>query len=331
MTHCGFLTPLTFVGLALLAIFSGCLDPSDPGLLVPATVDEDPSLPSLEIAGTRLHAEAFGDPAAPVIMVLHSGPGGDYRGLLPLNALAGDGYRVVFWDQRGSGLSRRQAVGDIDVESYLEDLRLVIEHHAPTQPLIFIGQSWGAMYATAFINRYGDYGGRIRGAILTEPGAFTSQQLSAFIKRLEGSVDLVGEQLNDAFWAGQFLSRADHERADYQAALLALRGAPAEGRNPDNLTPFWRVGSVMNRHLLKVAKRGFDWTTNLASFPHKVLFLRGDRNTAATLQHQQELAASSLNSEIKTIAGAGHHVIWERTEEYLTHARAYLAQIGGVR
>jgi proline iminopeptidase len=330
MTHC-FLTCLTFASISLLAIFPGCLDPSDPGLLVPATVDDDPSLPSIEIADTRLHAQAFGDPGNPVIMVLHSGPGSDYRGLLALSALANDGYRVVFWDQRGAGLSRRHDGDTIDIETYLEDLRLVMEHYAPDRPLVFIGQSWGAMYATAFINKYGDYNGRIRGAILTEPGAFTSAQLRDFIKRLEGSVNLVGEQLNDAFWAGQFLSRADHERADYQAALLAMQGAPAEHRNPDNLTPFWRVGSVVNRRLLKVAKRGFDWTTQLAAFPHKVLFLRGDLNEAATLEHQEELAASYPNAKIETISGAGHHVIWERPDEYLSHVRAYLAQIGGVR
>jgi proline iminopeptidase len=327
MTHRVFATRT----LGLLALLPACLDAGEPGLLVPATVDEDPSLPSIEIADTRLHAQAFGDPGNPVIMVLHSGPGSDYRGLLPLSGLASDGYQVVFWDQRGSGLSQRHDADTIDIETYLEDLRLVIEHYAPDRPLVFIGQSWGAMYATAFINKYGDYGGRIQGAVLTEPGAFTSEQLRVFIKRLEGSVSLIGEPLNDALWAGQFLSRADHERADYQAALLALRGAAAEHRNPDNLTPFWRVGSVVHGRLLKVAKKGFDWTTHLDRFPRKVLFLRGDRNEAATLEHQQELAASYPDATIETIAGAGHHVIWERTEEYLTHVRAYLAEIGAGR
>jgi pimeloyl-ACP methyl ester carboxylesterase len=126
------------------------------------------------------------------------------------------------------------------------------------------------------------------------------------------------------------MSRGDHERADYQAALLALRGAPAERRNPDNLAPFWRVGSVVNRRLLDVAKRGFDWTTNLAAFPHKVLFLRGSLNEAATLEHQRELASSYPNASIETIAG-GHHIAWDRREEYLSHVRAYLAEIGGAR
>lgn len=320
--------PLPLFALALSLPLSGCLGASDPGNLVPKTVAEDPSLPAIEIAGTRLHAEAFGNPEGPVIMVLHSGPGSDYRGLLPLSALADDGYRVVFWDQRGAGLSQRHDADTIDLDTYLEDLRLVIEHYAFGRPLVFIGQSWGAMYATAFINRHGDHGGQIRGAILTEPGAFTDRQLRGFIQRLQGSVSLVGEQLNDAFWAEQFLSRTDHERADYQAALLALHGAPAEHRDPDNLAPFWRVGAVVNARLLSLTEDGFDWTTNLDAFPHKVLFLRGDLNEAATLEHQQELAASYPDAEIQTITNVGHHLIWERTDDYLTHARAYLREIG---
>jgi len=317
--------------LALSVPLSGCLCASDPDNLVPRTVAEDPSLPAIDIAGTRLHAEAFGDPEGPVVLVLHSGPGSDYRGLLPLNALADDGYRVVFWDQRGAGLSQRHDGDTISLATYLEDLRLVIEHYAPGRPLVFIGQSWGAMYATAFINQHGDYDGRIKGAILTEPGAFTDRQLRAFMKRLQGSASLVGEQLNDAFWAGQFLSRTDHERADYQAALLAMHGAPAEHRDPANPTPFWRVGAVVSARMLALGKAGFDWTTHLEAFPHKVLFLRGDLNEAATLEHQQELAASYPDAEIQTIAGVGHHMIWERPDDYLTHARAYLREIGAAR
>src|SRR5262245_60802661 len=88
-----------------LALGVGCLDPGDPGNLVPRTVTEDPTLSQIEINGAHLHAEAFGDPNAPTVIVLHGGPGSDYRCLLPLQALAGDGYRVVFWDQRGAGLS----------------------------------------------------------------------------------------------------------------------------------------------------------------------------------------------------------------------------------
>jgi proline iminopeptidase len=310
---------------------SGCLCADDPGNLVPRTVTEDPSLPAIELNGTRLHSEAFGDPDDPVIIVLHGGPGSDYRCLLPLRALADDGYRVVFWDQRGTGLSQRHDASTLDLDIYLEDLRQVIEHYAPNRPVVFIAQSWGAMYMTAFINEHGDYNGRIRGAILTEPGAFTDEQLAGFLSRLQGSLSPLGEQFNDALWSAQFLTPADHERADYQAGLFVIRGVPSEHRDPNNLAPFWRAGAVVSKRFQAIAKQPFDWTTNLAAFQHQVLFLRGDLNDAATLEHQQELAAAYPHARIETITNVGHEVIWERTNDYLTHARAYLREIGYVQ
>jgi proline iminopeptidase len=315
-------------GLAL----AGCLDPGEAGNLVPKTVVEDPTLPRIEVAGALLHAEAFGDPAAPTVVVLHGGPGQDYRGLLPLKALADDGYRVVFWDQRGAGLSQRFDADHYTLSTYPEDLRLVVEKMAaPGQPFVFIGHSWGAMYATWFINQHGDYGGRLRGAILSEPGAFTKQQLDAFLDRLMGSVSVTGERLNDVTWSGQFMSGDDHERADYLAALFSMRGAPSEHKDQANLAPMWRTGSVVNTALLKlVEQEGMDWTTNLEQFSPKVLFLRGDLNTAAPLEHQQELAASYASAEIVTIPNVGHEMIWERPAEYLAHTRDYFKAIGFV-
>jgi proline iminopeptidase len=309
----------------------GCLDPGDPGNLVPKTVVEDPDLPRIEVAGTMLHAEAFGDPAAPIVMALHGGPGSDYRAMLPLRELADDGYRVVFWDQRGAGLSQRHDAASYTMAGTLEDLRLVIEHYttAQGQPLVFVGHSWGAMYATWFINEHGDYGGRVRGAVLSEPGAFTKKQLEAFMDRLTGSIDLTSEQLNDGTWSRQFMSPADHARADYLAVTLAYGGAPSERHDRAHPTPLWRKGAVVSAALLELGmERGFDWTTNLQAFDRKVLFLRGDLNTAATLEHQQELASSYPDAEILTMTGVGHEMLWERPGEYLGHVRDYFRQIG---
>lgn len=313
-----------------LVLAGGCLSAGDPGNLVPRTVDDDPSLPAITLAGTRFHAEAFGDPGAPLLITLHGGPGADYRSMLPLAALADDGYRVVFWDQRGTGLSARQDAASYGADTYPEDLRLLIDHYttSPDQPVWFIGHSWGAMYATQFISLHGDDGGRIRGAVLTEPGAFNERQLDAFIKKLQGSVDLFGEQFNDALWADQLMSASDHERADYLAAVMALEGVPSEHHDPDHPTPMWRMGAVVSSRLLAIAREThFDFTTNLSAFTHPVLFLRGELNDAATLEQQQELASSYPDATIQTIAGAGHEVQWDHADEYLADVRAYLRAI----
>jgi proline iminopeptidase len=101
---------LTFVAVTMVVVtISSCdiLKPDDPGLLVSLTVDEDPSLPSIFVNGTQLHSETFGNPNDPMIVMLHGGPGSDYRSLLNCSTFSADGFFVVFYDQRGSGLSRR--------------------------------------------------------------------------------------------------------------------------------------------------------------------------------------------------------------------------------
>jgi len=117
--------PLLLIPLAFAPVLlpvTGCLDPDEPGNLVPKTVVEDSTLPRIEVAGALMHAEAFGLTAAPTVIVLHGGPGSDYRNLLDLRALADDGYRVQFWDQRGCGLSQRFDADHYTTPGYLEDL-----------------------------------------------------------------------------------------------------------------------------------------------------------------------------------------------------------------
>lgn len=304
------------------------MDPGEPGRLVPRTVDDDPSLPYIEVAGTRLHAEAFGDPNAPMIVMLHGGPGGDYQYMLPMRVLADEGYYVVYWDHRGAGLSRRHDISSYTIDGYLEDLRLVIEHYttSPTQPIIFLGHSWGAMYATWFINEHGDYGGRVAGAVLSEPGAFTSDGLEDYLAKLIPPWGWTSEELNDLVWADQLLSPTDHERADYLAQISILPASPREHNDPANPEPSWRKGAVVGAVLPDLALRSsFDWTTRLGEFTHHVLFLRGELNENMPLEHQQELASHYADAELITVPGAGHEVVWDRTDEFLSHVRVYLA------
>ncbi len=322
----------TALGVALAVCAAACLDPDAPGNLVPKTVDQDPSLPRVEVNGTTLHAEAYGDPRAPMIMMLHGGPGGDYRSLLPYRALADDGYYVVFWDHRGAGLSKRHDASSYGLDDqYLEDLRQVVERFSSSsaQPIVFVGHSWGAMYATWFVNAHGDYGGRVRGAVLSEPGAFTAAGLEDYLARLMPPWGLTSEELNDVAWSDEFMSPGDHARADYLQAIRVLPGSPREHNDPNDPAPFWRLGAVVNSRLLELAlEQRFDWTTNLGAFPHKVLFLRGELNENMPLAHQQELASHYASSEVITVLGAGHEAIWERQGEFLAHIRAYLAEIG---
>ena len=137
------------------------------------------------------------------------------------------------------------------------------------------------------------------------------------------------EELNDVTWSDQFMSPSDHARADFMYATMAFANLPREHNDPNNLPPFWRPGAVVNARLMELGlDQGFDWTTHLGEFPHKVLFLRGELNENMPLAHQQELASHYASSEVITVLGAGHEAIWEKQDEFLSHIRAYLAEVG---
>ena len=67
---------------------------------VAATVVDDTSLPQIEVNGVRLHAETYGNPTHPVIIVLHGGPGGDYRSQLSARSLADSNFVVFYRPKR---------------------------------------------------------------------------------------------------------------------------------------------------------------------------------------------------------------------------------------
>ncbi|WP_411975429.1 hypothetical protein [Sulfitobacter faviae] len=92
---------------------------------VPATVLDDPALPRLHGDGVLLHGRFAEAEGAPLAVVLHGGPGGDHRSLLALEALS-ETYRVLFYDQRGAGLSERVTETRLGMADHLADLDALI-------------------------------------------------------------------------------------------------------------------------------------------------------------------------------------------------------------
>ncbi len=308
-------------GLVCLGALAGCLDPSMGGNLVPRTVDEDASLPQLALRDTTVHLETFGKRGDPVVIVLHGGPGNDYRAMLSLAALADDGFFVVFWDQRGAGLSRRHDCADISGDAYFKDLEAIVDLFArsASDRVSIVGRSWGAMYATWYTNEHPD---RVARLVLAEPGGFNTAEVEAFYKRLF-HVSIVGESFNDAAFFGRVLTPDDHARADFRLALTSTITDEPLGMSATHPEPIWRRGAVVGQCLQ--AKAGnFDWTTHLSRYTDEVLFLHGERNTVHTLEHQLSLAAHYPHARVVTIPGVGHDMFYAAPDATLALVRGQL-------
>lgn len=299
---------------------------------VPRTVVDDPTLPQLALNGHRLHVEAFGDTDAPVVVVLHGGPGADYRYLLGLSALA-DHYRVVFYDQLGSGLSQRVPASQITVDSFVADLDAVVQHFSPKRPVHIVGHSWGAMLASSYAGAHPD---KVDRMVLAEPG-FLDADTQAGLP----SGGWPGWHVVVGFtraWLGKWwiATHGDPYARDDWFLLQVLpltqgQDALCKGTLPP--LQAWRFGSPAFEATLGRMMNEPEWgktlnfARNLERYTGRVLFLRGACNQAQGESVQRRMMAKfspRSDAQLITIAEAGHFMFNDQPAASVAAVRGFL-------
>lgn len=125
---------------AVAVLTAACSGPSPQasgaGAASPAAHDS-----RVAVAGAELFAREVGQ-GRPMI-VLHGGPDFDHTYFLPEMDRFADGYRLIYYDQRGRGKS---AAGvkpeDVTIESEMADLEKVRQHFQLDSPVV-VGHSLG--------------------------------------------------------------------------------------------------------------------------------------------------------------------------------------------
>ncbi|MBN2876107.1 MAG: alpha/beta hydrolase [Bacilli bacterium] len=315
--------------LVFLLLLTGCQDPLQPGNLLPELVTDDNSLPFLEINNTRLHLETWGSPGNPVIIVLHGGPGNDYRDLLSLvqevngYSLADD-YFLVFFDQRGSGLSQRHDQSMLSLDLYLEDLECLIDYYSPAKQVVLLGHSWGGQYAAMYANEHPE---RIAGLILAEPGEFSSE-LGTHIGG-DGR-NIFSESISDFLWIRQFISSDDHLKSDYSLGIILADPDWNKSRR-DHYSNNWRVGAAVLKYiyLKQLQSESFDFTSRLSEIEANVLFLVGEYSEEMGEEFQTNYQMEFFQSaDIIVIPDSGHSdIVGYHAEFSIPHIVTYLENL----
>jgi proline iminopeptidase len=273
--HCRFGLVIAVPSL-LFGLFAGWVQ-------VRPTVENDPTLEYVELNNYRFHVQAFGDKQLPPVIVVHGGPGGDSKYLLPLQGLA-ENHHLIFYDQRGTGLSPRVDKKYLTLESSLDDLHRVVTHYGGIGQVKLIGHSWGAMLVVGYLGKHPE---RVSHAVVVEPGILNPVSAVEFVRRFKASQSIWDAlPLAKYILLAPFVSNLDgHERFDFVMTRLMNRPKPGgpyqcEGEAmPPNA--FERAGYAafdnMLQPVLKQPERfSQDLTNGVASYKGKLLMLSSE-------------------------------------------------------
>lgn len=281
---------------------------------VPRTVQFDDSLPYTEIDGYKYHMEIFGKPEATPIIVVHGGPGLDYEYLKPLKPLSKD-YRLIFYDQRGTGLSPRVGKPYPTVEQSVEDLHSIVEHFSNGGKVKLIGHSWGGALVVGYLSKYPT---TVSQAVIVEPAFLDPAGAKEWVSKFKTFVPIW--DIARYLVAYPFVYKEDgQEGLDYVSTKLAnrdLTGPPylCEGQHlPPNMTT--RVGYEVYNNMWQPIidnPESFtaDLTAGLGEYHGDLMLISSECSIlGSTFQEQHNLPLLPPQTVHVKAAKTGHHVL----------------------
>jgi len=315
---------LKLCGITLICFVLGAC------VTLPATAESDSALPSVELGGYRFHAETFGKSTDPVVIVLHGGPGADYRYLRNLRNLA-DEYFVVFYDQRGTGLSPRVAADEITLATFIDDLDQFAHRFSPDRSVTLLGHSWGAMLAAAYTGKYPE---RVQNLILAEPQFLDQSTISSLSGGWPGFRVVWGVT---KAWIAKWRVKTNgdrYARSDYfLSRLILLMQQPAElcdGKLPSLQAN--RFGSPAFEATIGRTMRDRKFAASLSfvngieGYNGRTLFITGACNKLYGSSFQKQHMRFFNNVHLIEIPNAGHFMFNDQPMVAQQLVREFLSQ-----
>jgi proline iminopeptidase len=319
-------------------VASACVSRRGPNI---TTVDESALAPALragtheiQLNGVRQYFRVAGlaHVGVPPVVFLHGGPG---QGSAHFDGLVGptieQRLRVVYYDQRGSGLSERPASNDYAIATLVEDVE-ALRRELGAPKIALIGHSFGGLLALEYGAKYPD---RVSHLVFVDGLYDTKYQCHVRVQRLA--------ELRPAEYArvrGDTLAPDGTRRSDCEMEFRALRGAERELFNtrmmfPDpavavrmdsvNATRNVRNTGEMSRALFAAGLLQYQFSAyDRLTMP--VLVIAGRHDGAAGPEGQRELLRRLPKATYLEFEHSGHFPYLDERERFVREVAAFITR-----
>ena len=318
---------LTLYGFITLAALAA---PTTPQMQTPRPGVGSAPTEIVTADGTRLHYRVDGD-GRPLV-ILHGGPGLSSSYLAPDLVPLSDHYRLISYDQRGSG--RSTVVTDparLTIEQHVDDVDAVRRHFG-LERVVLVGHSWGAAPAAFYARAHRE---RVAALILLDPlpmrRAPWMQQFGENLRKWmdEPTAKRVEE-----------LAAARRNAADPVAACRAYWGVFIRGylANPQDLSAMGRMrGDVCNDPPAAISNAGvvsraalgplgdWDWRDRFQDVKVPVLIVHGAKDPIP-IESAGEWQKAFPQATLVPIDDAGHFPQFEQPVAFRRALDTFLEQ-----
>jgi proline iminopeptidase len=288
-----------------------------------------PSESRIPVGSASLYGRAIGQ-GKPVI-VLHGGPDFDHGYLLPDLDRLKDGFRLVYYDQRGRGRSAENVQPEgVTLGSDVDDLDRVRQHFR-LDAAVLLGHSWGAVLALEYALRHPT---RVSHLILMNPAPASAADLAvfrkAYLERLGADMDRQREIVaSAAYQVGEPEAVTARYRIHFKPALkrsedyerlMATMQAAFFRQGREGILKARAIEAQLMRDTWQVP--GYNLIPKLRSLRIPTLVIAGDHDFIP-VEVAAHIAQALPDAELVTIKDCGHFAFLECTGEVRNALNAF--------
>ena len=285
------------------------------------------------LGSVNLYVRRFGDPALPMLIVVHGGPTWDHSYLLPAVGELADLAHVVLFDLRGCGRSSRTPpngalpAAALQPDFLADDVAALVRHYGAARADV-LGFSYGGGVAMRVVDQHP---GLVGSLILASTTAYQDYQ-----DELEASADYHARapMCTEIGWDDPVLTGPDAPDGALSRAM-AYASAPRD---------IWRLDRIEAWHRVLAGVRfSSDWNKPhaagqlrpsapadaeliLAKWAGPVLIVQGRREMAFPVGIARKLHAALPASTLVEIPDAAHMAHFDNPAAWLAGIRAFLSR-----